>query len=94
MITKETSCTSRHLTSSGKAVDTGQEIVGIILAAGSNADATVVLDASEDGSGDDFLAVSAAQKTTESPSFAPVKCTSGAYATIGGSGAKVTILYR
>lgn len=92
MIIKPTVANSVKLTSSGKAVDGGAEVCGVILSAG-NASATVVLHNSEDNSGTEKFKLSAVANSSEVYSGPPIKFPSGCYASISGTGAEVTIIY-
>ncbi len=92
MIIKPTTCKASHLTATGKAVDAGAEICGVILAAGS-AEATVTLKNSEDNSGSTLLVLAAPAKDSAVYSGAPIKFSAGCHATLTGSGATVTVFY-
>jgi len=94
MIHKLTTTNVKKLTGSGKVADAGCEIYAVVLAAGS-ANATVVIHNSEDNSGTEVLKLAAVASSTEAVSFShPIQLANGAYATISGTGAEVTVSYR
>ena len=93
MIVKQTTCNAVKLSESGKAAETGAEIYGVILAAGS-ANATVVLDNSEDGTGTEKLKLAAVTASSEVYAGSPISFSAGCYATLSGTDAEVTIIYK
>lgn len=99
MVTKESTCKVRQLTATGIATYPGEELVALHLCAGSGAAATAILDYSQDGSGDDYIKLAAATSTSDHLT-GPIEVVTttgskpGAYATLAGAGAVLTVLYR
>lgn len=69
-------------------------LVGVVLAAGSGADATLILYDNTSAATPILCTLAAAQKTSASftPSV-PIAFSKGVYADIGGSGAVATVVY-
>lgn len=94
-ISKLTNVSAKKLDETGKISGEGCEIYGITLSAGSQAEATVIIDNSTDGSGDEVWKLSAVAGGSESIAFPhPILCGSGAYATLSGTGAQVSVAYE
>ena len=94
MISKLTTTNVVKKVASAKVADGGAEIYALVLAAGSAA-ATVVLHNSEDNTGTEVCKLAAVANSTEAVTFChPLYLDNGAYVTLTGDGAEVTVSYK
>ena len=91
MIVKQTTASPQTVVQDGKIADKGDELVMLILTAGSGASAYLKVKDNTVDSGDTIISLRAVQSTSVVLSLPfPLKLENGAYASLTGAGAEVS----